>query len=194
MIYTSSIKKYQNNSFKEKIVRGIKKIFNLFNLELSRNDNWAKRYIDSVVEMDKRSKKAVSYVDKLMIGSLPSQWSIIQSLKHIKNNKLKGDIVETGVFHGGGLIFINEILKNIKMKKKLWGYDTFEGVPNISLKNELLISGKRVKKETSEERKIYRNLHQVKKMLLKKGFTNKTLPKLVVGDTRFSLNKKKKFA
>ena len=46
---------------------------------------------------------------------------IIQSLQHVKRNKIKGDIVETGVFHGGGIIFLNDILNYLKLKKNYLG-------------------------------------------------------------------------
>ena len=86
---------------------------------MTRKNSWSKRYADTVVEIDRKSLKTIKLVDKIMIGTLPNQWSIIQALKYIKGNNLKGDIVETGVFHGGGLIFLNEIMKNIGLKKNL---------------------------------------------------------------------------
>lgn len=190
MIYSDSIKKKNNQFIKKDIIIFIKKIFNFFNLELSKKDNWSKRYGDAVVEIDKKSLRTIKFVNNLMIGSLPNQWSIIQALKYIKNNKVDGDIVETGVFHGGGLIFMNEIMKNIGLKKKMWGYDTFEGIPEIDLKSEKLISGKKLRKETKKDKEIYKDINQVKKILLKKSFNLKTLPTLVVGDTRKTLKKK----
>ncbi len=191
MIYTDSIKKKNNQFIKKDIIIFIKKIFNFFNLELSKKDNWSKRYGDAVVEIDKKSLRTIKFVNNLMIGSLPNQWSIIQALKYIKNNKVDGDIVETGVFHGGGLIFLNEIMKNIGLKKKIWGYDTFTGVPEIDFKNDELISGQKIKKESEKDKLIYRNVNQVKKILLKKSFSSQNLPNLIIGDTRKTLKQKK---
>ena len=53
MIYSDSIKKKNNQFIKKDIIIFIKKIFNFFNLELSKKDNWSKRYGDAVVEIDK---------------------------------------------------------------------------------------------------------------------------------------------
>lgn len=47
-------------------------------------------------------------------------------LKEIKN--VKGDIIEFGVWNGNNLISLKKMMEYIKIKKKLIGYDSFEGM------------------------------------------------------------------
>ena len=53
---------------------------------------------------------------------------------HIKKNALKkdGDIFEFGVYRGNSLITAALILKKIKSKKKIFGFDSFKGFPRYS--------------------------------------------------------------
>jgi hypothetical protein len=51
-------------------------------------------------------------------------------LKKIK--KVKGDIVEFGVWNGNNLIGIKKIHDYLKLKKKIIGYDHFKGMPKNS--------------------------------------------------------------
>ncbi len=165
--------------------------FNIFGLEVRRKNNWYDKHRDSVVELDKKYKKILKESEKYINTSLPSQWSIIQSLEYIKKNKIKGDIIETGTFHGGGLILINNVLKAIKLKKNIWGYDTFKGIPNINLKHDAILGDKKInlnKKKIKNYDLIYPSLKNVRFNLKKNGF--KKLPNLIVGDTRKTLKKK----
>jgi len=52
-------------------------------------------------------------------------------LKFIKKNhkKIKGDLIEAGVFRGKSLLAIALYLKKIKSKKKIYGFDTWAGFP-----------------------------------------------------------------
>ena len=152
-----------NQSILKKLIKGV---FNKFGFEIKRKDNWYDRYKDSVVELDPKLEKIITKSSKFINASIPNRWAIIQSLEHIKKNKIKGDIVETGVFHGGGLILINDILKNLKLKKKIWGYDTFEGVPNQSLKHDRILGNKSINKIEPKQKinlTIYPDIGTVKK-------------------------------
>ncbi len=59
--------------------------------------------------------------------------------KHIKDNALNndGDVFEFGVFKGSSLIAAAIILKEMGSKKKVFGFDTFEGFPSYSEKDDL---------------------------------------------------------
>lgn len=54
--------------------------------------------------------------------------------KHLKKNALKnnGDIFEFGVFQGNSLLTVGLILKKLKSRKKIFGFDTFSGFPSYS--------------------------------------------------------------
>lgn len=44
-------------------------------------------------------------------------------------NKIPGDFVETGVWRGGACILARHIYKTANSTKKVWVYDSFEGLP-----------------------------------------------------------------
>jgi O-methyltransferase len=168
----------------------IKFFFNIIGLEIKRKETWFDKYRDSVVEINSSIKKILD--NQLVNASLPNRWAIFQSLQHIKNFKIKGDIVETGVFHGGGLILLNDSLKYLKIKKKIWGYDTFEGVPSINPNKDQILGGKAINTNQDQFNKdelIYPRIKTVKKLLKKNGF--KKLPFLIKGDTKKTLKIKK---
>lgn len=53
-------------------------------------------------------------------------------LKQIKENNVEGDIVEFGVYTGSWLNDLNNICKNINLNKKIYGFDSFQGLPSLS--------------------------------------------------------------
>ena len=59
--------------------------------------------------------------------------------KHIRKNahKKDGNIFEFGVYRGASLIAAALILKELKSKKKIYGFDTFSGFPSYSKYDDL---------------------------------------------------------
>ena len=49
-----------------------------------------------------------------------------------KNRKLKGDYFEFGVYQGRSLISVALLFKELGIKKKVYGFDSFGGFPNYS--------------------------------------------------------------
>tara|TARA_X000000368_G_C23032350_1_gene713136 strand:+ start:788 stop:1462 length:675 start_codon:yes stop_codon:yes gene_type:complete len=63
------------------------------------------------------------------------QMKIFEIIK--KTHKVKGDIIEFGIWNGNNLITIKKILDYLRINKKVFGYDNFKGFPNPSkLKNQ----------------------------------------------------------
>lgn len=58
-----------------------------------------------------------------------------------KTINLNGDVIEIGVFRGGGLISLAEYLRQNKINKMIFGVDTFEGHP-YSDENDIASDGK----------------------------------------------------
>lgn len=54
--------------------------------------------------------------------------SLFDSLEHIRINNLDGDLVECGVWQGGNILGIISYLDYYKIHRKIWLYDTFEGM------------------------------------------------------------------
>ena len=60
-----------------------------------------------------------------------NHWAIIQSIKHIYKNNIIGDIVvECGVWRGGNLILFKIFLEKYNLKRKIFAFDTYEGMPH----------------------------------------------------------------
>ena len=49
-----------------------------------------------------------------------------------KNLKIPGDILELGVYRGKSLLTAALILKILGSKKKVYGFDTFQGFPKLA--------------------------------------------------------------
>jgi len=56
-------------------------------------------------------------------------------LDHVKN--VKGDIVECGVASGGSFVYLAILAKEENQGRKLWGFDSFEGFPEISAEDKI---------------------------------------------------------
>ena len=62
--------------------------------------------------------------------SIPNLYALYSSVKYIINNKIPGDIVECGVWRGGCMMLVAILLKKYQVvHKKIYLYDTFEGMP-----------------------------------------------------------------
>jgi O-methyltransferase len=56
-------------------------------------------------------------------------WSLLNSINYIYNNNIQGDFVECGVWKGGNLILYEILNQKYNLNKKVFGFDTFEGMP-----------------------------------------------------------------
>ena len=66
----------------------------------------------------------------------------------IKNhNKIKGDIAEFGVFNGKSLLATALILKELKSKKKIYGFDSFKGLNNFNKNDKFRLFNDQFKKK-----------------------------------------------
>lgn len=55
-----------------------------------------------------------------------------------KNLDKEGDLIEAGVFRGSSLLSVAHFLKKHNSEKKVYGYDSFSGFPNIYHENDSL--------------------------------------------------------
>ena len=83
-------------------------------------------YQDIIVEMDTNSELFIKASSEYTFKSKLEMWTVICCLRNIINQKIDGDIVETGVWKGGTLILVKKILEEYDSKKKIIGFDTFE--------------------------------------------------------------------
>ena len=104
--------------------------------------------------------------------------SLYQSINYIYKNNIEGDFVECGVFMGGSAMMMSyamkEYDKNNIHNKKLWLYDTYEGMANPSIYDENILNQKALtelknksKKENKKDIWAYSSLEYVKENIKK---------------------------
>jgi O-methyltransferase len=167
----------------------IKKIFSYTNYSIVRKNNFNDRLYDTIVEINKEDALNVDLAIKSALCSKANLWSLIQSIKYIANNKIKGDFVECGVFRGGSLGILSHYAEKYSLDSKIYGFDTFEdGFFNTPLSDkDITIKGLKI----TPEKKI-NNFYPTKDEVrnnLKKFFKDiKYSPELIKGDVLKTLN------
>ena len=134
-----------------------------------------------VPEIKKYEKKILKKIKNLTMTSFERQFSLIKSVEYIIQNKIQGDVVECGVWRGGNMVLVAEIMKKMKTFRKLWLYDTFEGMTKPSSYDRSFRSGRAIKKFF--EKKIgsnssdwcFASIEEVKKNLKKTKYPTKLL-------------------
>ena len=100
------------------------------------NDKFLKKFGYKIIKLQSnRIEEATSdenlLIEKCMQYSMTPyirMWALINSINYVSNNNIKGDFVECGVWKGGNLILYNLLNKKKNLSRKIYGYDTFEGM------------------------------------------------------------------
>ncbi len=115
-----------------KISETIKNFLNKYNFKIEHANSWYKRNEHRIAEISNDELKILKDISNYSMSTPANHWAIIQSMKHIKENNIKGDLVECGVWRGGNLILFKKMLKKLNLEKKIFAFDTFEGMPEPS--------------------------------------------------------------
>ena len=94
-----------------------------------------------VIEADKRIVKLIDSALKYSMTTKLRMHVLSQAIKYVNDNKIKGDFVECGVWSGGNIILAKELFKLFKIKKNIYAYDTFEGMPKPDMIDKNLFDG-----------------------------------------------------
>jgi len=97
----------------------------LFGLELIRK---LSSLSQMPVEANEFERELIIECGKYSMTGNVRMWGLIQSMKHISNNKIKGAFVECGVWRGGNLALMSRFCNYHKLEKSIFGYDTFDGM------------------------------------------------------------------
>ena len=176
-----------------KVKKIIKFFFSLFGYKITRIDNFNDRYNDFISECTSSEKEDLDIALKLALSSKANLWSIIQSLKYISCNNIKGDIIECGVYNGGSLALILKYIKKLSIETQVLGFDTFEfGFSRSTITdNDVTIKGEKLNvTNDSNTNNFYPTVEKVKKNIENFSQNKKTKLTLVKGDVLDTLKLK----
>ena len=167
------------------IKQSIKKLLKLFSYEIK------KIHKLNILTFNSKQKNNFGYYYKLcekesLNVSKERFLSLYHSINYIYKNNISGDFVECGVFKGGSAMMMAYAMKefdlNNENNKKIWLYDTFEGMANPSEHDENIFNQKAIlelKKIKKEENKkdiwAFSSINYVDQNILKTGVAKKNI-------------------
>jgi hypothetical protein len=82
------------------------------------------------IELDEKEIEIIDYIKRngLAMASRERLFATILSCKYVIDNNIEGDFVECGVYKGGNSIIAAAMFKLNNSNKKVYLYDTFEGM------------------------------------------------------------------
>ena len=79
-------------------------------------------------ELNKFEEELFKISSKFTMTSNERLFALMKSIEFIIKNNVRGDFVECGVWRGGNLIIFQKFIENYNLQKKIFAYDTFEGM------------------------------------------------------------------
>ena len=134
-----------------------------------------------------RSKELIEKVNPYINSATIPIRCQIQAMKYLNNNKIEGDLLESGVFRGGSLAMISILAEKYKMNKKIYAYDTFGSGHTVYSKHD-----KNMKDMSDNYSKDYKEgffptQDQVKQNLIKMGVKENYMPIFIKGKVEETL-------
>lgn len=150
---------------------------------------------DIAVELDTEEVNLIKYVleNNFTMTSVARLVNTLKSCKYVVQNNIPGDFVECGVWRGGHGILAKKIFEKMGSSKKVWMYDTFEGMAepteyDVNAKTKELAKTKyQVAKKNTHVDWCYASLEDVKKCVQVSGIDINSI-KFIKGDVCNTLN------
>jgi len=150
------------------------------------------------VEASNDEKELINLVKEYSMTDYKNLYLSTQVIKYISEKNIEGEIVECGVWKGGHLIIFKSLCEKYNLDKKIFAYDTFDGMTESSI-NDFNYKGENaielMKKTSFSENNgdniwCYASLDLVKKNITKiLGNTNNI--NFIKGDVIKTLQEKK---
>src|SRR5262245_17457570 len=84
-------------------------------------------------DLDPQFEALASRVRPYTMTTLERLWGLREAVQYVVREDIRGDAVECGVWRGGSSMLIAlELLRSQDGARKLWMYDTFEGMTEPS--------------------------------------------------------------
>ena len=106
----------------KKIIQNLLSLFKLKLVKISYDQGFP-------IEADIEIKKLVNLSSKFSMTGKKRMYLLSQAIMNVKNNNLEGDFVECGVWQGGNILLYNLLNNHYNLKKLIFAYDTFDGMP-----------------------------------------------------------------
>jgi len=81
-----------------------------------------------VIEVNREIEKIIKHCSKYSLTGYLRMYVVTEAIRKVLNDGLEGDFVECGVWKGGNLILMEKLRGFYKLNKKIYGYDTFDGM------------------------------------------------------------------
>jgi len=169
----------------KKIIKNFLKFFNLKLVRISNNQNFP-------IEAKKEIKEYVNISSKFSMTGEKRMYLLSQAILNVKINNLEGDFVECGVWQGGNILLYSILNNYYNLKKQIFAYDTFDGMPPPQ-KNDITYYGTSAeklmnmieKKDGKNDIHCLASLNLVKKNILK--YSNLNNIKFIEGEVEKTL-------
>ena len=108
------------------ILRLFKSLFKKINYNLHKIEpiNIEQEFPDS----NNFEKELFEIISEYTMTSHERIFALMKSIDFVKHNNVDGDFVECGVWRGGNLILFQKFIEKYNLSKKIYAYDTFEGM------------------------------------------------------------------
>ena len=107
----------------------IKSFFNFFGYSIKlKNPRFEYPQKFFPIEVNEFQREIIKSCEQYSITGRIRMSNLLQLIYFVIKNEIDGDIVECGVWKGGNLILAQKCLDILKAEKKIYGFDTFEGM------------------------------------------------------------------
>jgi O-methyltransferase len=120
------------------------------------------------------------------MASIEFRINIFHLINQILNLNIKGEVVEIGCNAGETTVVIQKIIQEIDPSRKLYAYDSFEGVPEPQKKDKKAYRKGDMKVNLEQFQKNF-DILGLKKPIILKGWFEETLPKSLPNNIAFAL-------
>lgn len=173
-----------------------KPIFKFFDKLIKESKSQKTQLKDIATELEKFDINLINQIidKKYTMTSVHRLINTLKSCYYVVENDIPGDFVECGVWRGGNAILAKKIFEHLNSDKKVWMFDTFEGMTaptNVDIEaiNQISAKNKFDESQTNTHNEwCYASLEDVQKNCSNSGIDIAAL-KFIKGDVCDTLKK-----
>ena len=173
-----------------------KSVFKLFDKLINESKSQKTQLKDIATELEKFDINLINQIidKKYTMTSVHRLINTLKSCYYVVENNIPGDFVECGVWRGGNAILAKKIFEHLNSDKKVWMFDTFEGMTaptNVDIEaiNQISAENKFAESQTNTHNEwCYASLEDVQKNCSDSGIDIAAL-KFIKGDVCDTLKK-----